>query len=82
VLQTSSCLYRITNGSAMNDDKRLLRKLKREIKRAGNRQRRRYLKDVDAESSDFRFGRNCSDVMNEPRPQPNRDQGEKAADDR
>lgn len=66
----------------MNDDKRLLRKLKREIKRAGNRQRRRYLKDVDAESRDFHFGRNRSDVMNEPRPQPDRDHEEKTADDR
>ncbi len=51
----------------MQDDKRLLRKLKREIKRAGNRKRRRYLKDVHADASDFRFGRNRSDVMNEPR---------------
>jgi hypothetical protein len=49
----------------MNDDKRLLRKLKRDVKRAGNRKRRRYLKDVDAEPDDFDFGRKRSDVMNE-----------------
>lgn len=51
----------------MRDDKRLLRKLKREIKRAGNRKRRRYLKDVAADPRDFNFGRNRSEVMNEPR---------------
>lgn len=51
----------------MNDDKRFLRKLKRDIKQAGNRKRRRYLKDVNAEPDDFEFGRSRSDVMNEPR---------------
>jgi hypothetical protein len=53
----------------MRDDKRLLRRLKRDTKRAGNRKRRRYLKDVDADPHDFDFGRNRSDVMNEPRVQ-------------
>ena len=52
----------------MNDDKRLLRELKREIKRIGNRKRRRYLKDVSAEPDDFDFGRLRSDTMNQPRP--------------
>jgi hypothetical protein len=56
----------------MHDDKRFLRKLKREIKRAGNRKRRRYLKDVAAEPDDFRFGRERSDVMNQLR-QPSGD---------
>jgi hypothetical protein len=42
----------------MKDDKRFLRRLKRDIKRVGNRQRRRYLKDVDADTRDFDFGRN------------------------
>ena len=51
----------------MRDDKRLLRQLKRDIKRAGNRKRRRYLKDVTAEADDFSYGRKRSDVMNEPR---------------
>ncbi len=51
----------------MRDDKRLLRRLKRDTKRAGNRKRRRYLKDVDADPQDFDFGRNRLDVMNEPR---------------
>lgn len=50
----------------MSDDKRLLRKLKREVKRDGNRKRRRFLKDVHSEASDFDFGRNQSDVMNTP----------------
>lgn len=54
----------------MNDDKRLLRKLKREVKRAGNRKRRRYLKNVSSEPDDFNFGRVRSDVMNEPRKKP------------
>ena len=51
----------------MHDDKRQLRKLKREIKKAGNRKRRRYLKDLDAAADDFHFGRDRTDVMNEPR---------------
>jgi hypothetical protein len=50
----------------MKDEKRQLRKLKREIKKAGNKQRRRYLKDVEADPSGFEFGRNRSDVLNEP----------------
>ncbi|MEN6494842.1 MAG: hypothetical protein ABFD16_11195 [Thermoguttaceae bacterium] len=49
------------------DDKRFLRKLKRDIKRSGNRKRRRYLKDIATDPGDFRFGRERSDVMNEPR---------------
>jgi len=51
----------------MNDDKRLLRQIKRDIKRAGNRKRRRYLKDVTTEADDFSFGRKRSDVMNQQR---------------
>jgi len=51
----------------MTDDKRFLRQLKRDIKRVGNRKRRRYLKDVEADLNDFDFGRDRSDVMNEPR---------------
>jgi len=51
----------------MNDEKRQLRKLKREIKKTGNRKRRRFLKDVDAEPEQFTFGLDRSDVMNEPR---------------
>jgi hypothetical protein len=51
----------------MRDDKRLLRRLKRDTKRVGNRKRRRYLKDVNADPKNFDFGRNRSDVMNTPR---------------
>jgi hypothetical protein len=51
----------------MTDDKRFVRKLKREIKRSGNKKRRRYLKDLNAAPDDFDFGRDRTDVMNEPR---------------
>jgi len=49
----------------MNDEKRFLRELKRDIKKAGNRKRRRFLKDVSASPEDFDFGRDRTDVMNE-----------------
>ena len=49
----------------MKDDQRFLRELKRSVKKAGNRKRRRFLKDVTAEADDFSFGRNRTDVMNE-----------------
>ncbi|HEX5106276.1 MAG TPA: hypothetical protein VFV87_20795 [Pirellulaceae bacterium] len=58
----------------MKDEKRFLRELKRSIKKAGNRKRRRYLKDVTAEADEFSFGRDRTDVMNDkargmkPRP--------------
>ena len=50
----------------MHDDKRMLRKLKREVKRRGNKLRRRYLKDVEADPEGFDYGRNRSQAMNEP----------------
>ena len=49
----------------MQDEKRFLRELKRTIKKAGNRKRRRYLKDIAAAADDFSFGRDRTDVMNE-----------------
>lgn len=49
----------------MKDDKRLIRDMKREIKKAGNRKRRRYLKDVTADPNGFHFGYVQSDVLNE-----------------
>lgn len=52
-------------GRAVSDDKRYLRQLKRDIKKAGNRKKRRYLKDPSADPSDFDYGRKRSDVMNE-----------------
>lgn len=52
----------------MNDEKRQLRVLKRELKRAGNRQRRRFLKNLTAAAEDFDFGRLRTEPMNEPRP--------------
>lgn len=60
----------------MNDDKRQLRKLKREIKRAGSKQRRRFLKDMDAEPGDFDFGRNRSREMNARRAKTEIEQDE------
>ncbi|MDA0834569.1 MAG: hypothetical protein O2955_12695 [Planctomycetota bacterium] len=47
------------------DDKRLLRKMKRDVKKVGNKRRRRFLKDIDSEPDDFDFGHSRSDVMNE-----------------
>ena len=52
----------------MSDDKRFLRGLKREIKQAGKRKLRRYLKNVDANADDFDYGCDRSDIMNEPKP--------------
>ena len=54
----------------MNDEKRFLRKLKRSIKKTGNRKRRRHLKDVSADADEFSLGRDRTDVMNE-RPKLN-----------
>jgi hypothetical protein len=58
----------------MQDDKRFLRELKRDIKKTGNRKRRRFLKNIDTTPDDFDFGRNRTDVMNE-RPKVKRDGG-------
>ena len=61
----------------MHDEKRFLRNLKRQIKRAGNRKRRRYLKDVDAPADEFDLGRDRTDVMNErPVRSPRRNENE------
>jgi len=52
------------------DDKRRLRQLKREIKRAGNKRRRQHLKrelrerPEDAPYSEFDFGRSSSTGLN------------------
>ncbi len=53
-----------------HDDKRRLRKLKREIKRAGNRKRRQHLKrslsddPETAADAEFDFGRDSSRFLN------------------
>jgi hypothetical protein len=52
----------------MSDDKRFLRRLKRQIKQAGNRKLRRHLKNIEADADDFDYGRDRTDVMNEPKP--------------
>ncbi len=57
----------------MQDDKRFLRELKRDIKKTGNRKRRRFLKNIDTAPEDFDFGRDRTDVMNErPKQRPKR----------
>jgi hypothetical protein len=57
----------------MCNEKRFLRTLKRDIKRTGNRKRRRFLKNIDASPDDFDLGRDRTDVMNErPRAKPRR----------
>jgi hypothetical protein len=54
----------------MDQDKRRLRKLKRDIKRAGNKRRRQYLKREladnpdEAPHSEFEFGRDSSVGLN------------------
>ncbi len=54
----------------MDPQKRQLRKLKRDVKRAGNKRRRQYLKrqlQQDPEGAphgDYDFGRNTSETLN------------------
>jgi hypothetical protein len=54
----------------MDREKRELRQLKREVKRAGNKKRRRYLKrelqehPEDAAHTDFEFGHDSSATLN------------------
>jgi len=54
----------------MDPQKRDLRKLKRDVKRAGNKRRRQYLKrdlrenPEDAPHSEYDFGRNSSETLN------------------
>jgi len=54
----------------MEPDKRQLRKLKRDIKKAGTKRRRRYLKreltekPEEAQHTDFQFGRDSSATLN------------------
>ena len=52
----------------MHDDKRRLRQLKRDIKKQGNRKRRRFYKDISAAADDFDFGLDSSRLLNEQRP--------------
>jgi hypothetical protein len=53
-----------------HDDKRRLRKLKRDIKKAGNRKRRQHLKRTLADNPEgasdaaFEFGRDSSQFLN------------------
>jgi ribA/ribD-fused uncharacterized protein len=64
----ANLVSRFASLQAMNDDKRLLRQLKRDVKRTGNRKRRRYLKDVTADPDGLDFGPIRSDAMNQSRP--------------
>ena len=55
---------------AQHDDKRLIRKLKRDVKRAGNRRRRQHLKrelhdnPEEAAHTQYDFGKHSSASMN------------------
>jgi hypothetical protein len=54
----------------MDPQKKQLRKLKRDVKRAGNKRRRQYLKrqlhdnPEEAPNSEYDFGRNTSETLN------------------
>ena len=54
----------------MDRDKREMRKLKRDVKRAGNKRRRRYLKralerdPTEAAHTEFQFGDDSSATLN------------------
>jgi hypothetical protein len=54
----------------MDPQKRQIRKLKRDVKRAGNKRRRQYLKrelhsnPEEAPHSEYDFGRNTSETLN------------------
>jgi hypothetical protein len=54
----------------MDQDKRTFRKIKRDVKRAGNKRRRQYLKrdladnPEEAAHSEFEFGRDSSTTLN------------------
>jgi hypothetical protein len=54
----------------MDPQKRQLRKLKRDVKRAGSKRRRQYLKrelqenPEDAPHNEYDFGRNTSETLN------------------
>jgi hypothetical protein len=54
----------------MDQDKRTFRKIKRDVKRAGNKRRRQYLKrdlvenPEEAAHSEFEFGRDSSATLN------------------
>ena len=57
----------------MRNEKQFLRNLKRDIKRTGNRKRRRFLKNIEVSPEDFDLGRDRTDVMNErPHEKPKR----------
>lgn len=58
----------------MNDEKRQIRDLKRQIKKQGNRKRRRFLKNLSTDPRDFDFRGDCSETMNERRDGNDRSQ--------
>lgn len=50
------------------DDKRFQRQLKEQVKKAGNRKLRRFLKDLDVNPDDFDYGSNESSAFNKKKP--------------
>ena len=49
----------------MSDDKRLIRRLKRGVKKIGNRKRRKHLKDLESDPRGFEFRWDSSKIWNE-----------------
>ena len=52
----------------MSEEKRLVRRLKRQIKQTGNRKLRRHLKKIEADAGEFDYGRDRTDVMHGSKP--------------
>ena len=51
----------------MNDEKRKQRQWKRQLKSIGNKKRRRYLKNVESDPDEFDYGKDRTDILNEPK---------------
>jgi len=47
-----------------HDEKRLYREIKRDVKRQGNKRRRRFLKNLEADPNEFEFGTDASSMLN------------------
>lgn len=50
------------------DDKRFYRQLKEQVKKAGNRKLRRFLKNLNSDPNEFDYGSNESSAFNKKKP--------------
>ena len=50
------------------DDKRFQRQLKEQVKKAGNRKLRRFLKNLNSDPNEFDYGSNESSAFNKKKP--------------